>query len=221
MMSSGDPYGVIVDVDGVLRWGSLRRQLGRLRALRTTSLRDRRSMLAMPRLVRALAADLGGAPVVYLTAFSKVSAQLITSLLERDGYPSGTLLTTGRSFVPRWIVGGRWKRKLAAIEQIADRMPGVRWVLLGDDGGHDPQAFVEFASRRDGVAVIGLRQVFDVDSPKINLFSPAGGAVGAAVVGAPNGEELLPLVRVVLGIGQPRGDRSMTGSSRSSSAATE
>ena len=69
MMSSGDAHGVIFDVDGVLRWGSLRRLLGRLRALRTTSLRDRRSMLAMPRLVRALSADLGSAPVFYLTDF--------------------------------------------------------------------------------------------------------------------------------------------------------
>jgi hypothetical protein len=91
MMSSGDAYGVVFDVDGVLRWGSLRRLLGRLRALRTTSLRDRRSMLAMPRLVRALSADLGGARVVYLTAFSKVLARPMTRLLGRDGYPSGTL----------------------------------------------------------------------------------------------------------------------------------
>src|SRR5699024_10257665 len=30
------------------------------------------------------------------------------------------------------------------------------------------------------------------------------GTVGAAVVGAPNGEELLPLVRAALGVGQPR-----------------
>ena len=68
-MTTGDAHGVIFDVDSVLRVGSLRRQLGRLRALRTTSLRDRRSMLAMPRLVRALSADLDGAPVFYLTAF--------------------------------------------------------------------------------------------------------------------------------------------------------
>ena len=204
-MSSGDAHGVIFDVDGVLRWGSLRRLLGRLRALRTTSLRDRRSMLAMPRLVRALSADLGGAPVVYLTAFSKVLARPMTRLLGRDGYPSGTLVTTGRSFVPRWVVGGSGARKLAGIEQLADRMPAVRWVLLGDDGGHDPQVFVDFACRRpDRVAVIGLRQVFDVDRPKIDLSAPVRGAVGAAVVGAPNGEELLPLVRAALGIGQPR-----------------
>ena len=132
-------------------------------------------------------------------------ARPITSLLGRDGYPSGTLLTTGRSFVPRWVVGGSRTRKLAGIEHLADRMPDVRWVLLGDDGGHDPQVFVDFACRRpDRVAVIGLRQVFDVDRPKIKLPSPGRGAVGAAVVGAPNGEELLPLVRAALGIGQPR-----------------
>ena len=79
MMTSGDAHGVIFNVDSVLRLGSLRRQLGRLRALRTTSLRDRRSMLAMPRLVRALSADLDSAPVFYLTAFPIVLAKPITA----------------------------------------------------------------------------------------------------------------------------------------------
>ena len=99
-------------------------------------------------------------------------------------------------------------------------MPNVRWVLLGDDGGHDPQVFVDFAHRhRDRVAVIGVAAGVDVDSPRINC-RPARRPVDAAVVGAPNGEELLPLVRAALGIGQPRRARSRTGSSRSSSAAT-
>jgi phosphatidylserine/phosphatidylglycerophosphate/cardiolipin synthase-like enzyme len=205
MMTSGDAYGVIFNVDSVLRLGSLRRQLGRLRALRTTSLRDRRSMLAMPRLVRALSADLDSAPVFYLTALPIVLAKPITALLKRDGYPSGTLVTTGRSFTAQWVFGGSRTRKLAGIERLADRMPNVRWVLLGDDGGYDPQVFVDFEHRyRDRVAVIALRQVLDVDSPTINLRSRPVGTVGATVVGAPNGEELLPLVRAALGIGQPR-----------------
>ena len=219
-MTTGDAHGVIFNVDSVLRWGSLRRLLARLRALRTTSLRDRRSMLAMPRLVRAVSADLDNAPVFYLTAFPIVLAKPITTLLKRDGYPSGTLLTTGRSFTARWVVGGSRTRKLAGIEYLADRMPNVRWVLLGDDGGHDPQVFVDFAHRhRDRVAVIALRQVFDVDSPRINCRLGPGGAVGAAVVGAPNGEELLPLVRAASGSGSPARVRSRTGSSPSSNAA--
>jgi hypothetical protein len=204
-MSNGDAHGVIFTVDSVLRLGSLRRQLGRLRALRTTSLRDRRSMLAMPRLVRALSADLDNAPVFYLTAFPIELARPITNLLTRDGYPSGTLLTTGRAFAPRWLVGGSRARKLAGIERLADRMPNVRWVLLGDDGEHDPRVFVDFAHRRrDRVAVIALRQVIDVDRPKINLPYRPEGTVGLALVGAPNGEELLPLVRAAVGMGQPR-----------------
>lgn len=162
-------------------------------------------MLAMPRLIRALSADLSGAPVFYLTGFPSVLARPITALLRRDGYPSGTLLTTGHGFAPRWGVGGSSARKLAGIEHLADRMPNVRWALLGDDGGRDPQVFVDFACRhRDRVAVIALRQVFDVDRPKIDLSSRAHDIVGAALVGAPNGEELLPMVRAALGIGQPR-----------------
>jgi phosphatidate phosphatase APP1 len=99
MMSSGDAHGVISNVDSVLRLGSLRRLLGRLRSLRTTSLRDRRSMLAMPRLVRAISADLDGAPVFYLTAFPIVLARPITNMLLRDGYPyrGGRVLRPGSS----------------------------------------------------------------------------------------------------------------------------
>ena len=116
------------------------------------------------------------------------------------------LLTTGRSFVPRWVVGGSRARKLAGIEDLADRMPDTRWVLLGDDGGHDPQVFVDFAAAAGTVfAVIGLRQVFDVGAGQDQYVVPGlGFRRCAAVVGAPNGEELLPLVRAALGIGQPR-----------------
>jgi phosphatidylserine/phosphatidylglycerophosphate/cardiolipin synthase-like enzyme len=205
MMPSGDFHSVIFDVDGVLRWGSIRRLMGRLRALRRTTLRDRRSILAMPRLVRAISADLGDAPVFYLTDFPVVLGKPIMKLLRRDGYPPGTLVTTGRNFMLRWVVGGSKTRKLAGMEDLADRMPDTRWVLLGDDGGHDPQVFGEFtARRRDRVRVVGLRQVFDVERGNINMSSQGLGSVGAPVVGAPNGEELLPLVRAALGIGQPR-----------------
>src|SRR6185312_3116033 len=145
MMTTGDVHGVIVDVDGVLRWASIRRVLGRLLALRTTALRDRRSMLAMPRLVRTLATDLGDAPVFYVTNFAALVAGPIRNLLGRDGYPPGTLLQTGHNLRPRWLLGGSSARKLAALQQLVERTPDVRWVLVGDDGEHDPQVFTDLA----------------------------------------------------------------------------
>ncbi len=204
-MTGGSAHAVIFDVDGVLRWTSLRRVLGRIRELRSTSPQDRRSMLAMPHLVRTLSTDLDEAPVFYLTAFSSLMTRPITEVLGRDGYPPGVLLTTGRRFVPRWLVDGGGDRKRAALDSLATGMPDTRWVLLGDDGGLDPQLFVDFAARRrDRVALIGLRQVFDTDRSKVDVPAPVRDLVEETVVGAPNGEELLPLVRARLGIGQPR-----------------
>ena len=55
-----------------------------------------RSMLAMPRLVRALSADLGDAPVFYLHPLSRPAGRADHEpARHRDGYPPGTLLTTG------------------------------------------------------------------------------------------------------------------------------
>ena len=68
MNSEQQRYGLLFDVEGVLRLEMPRRQLGRIRALLSMSFRERRSILAMPRLVWALSTDLGGAPVFCLTA---------------------------------------------------------------------------------------------------------------------------------------------------------
>jgi hypothetical protein len=62
MMSGDTSCGVLFDVDGVLRIGTPRRQLHRIRALLGSSPRDRRSVLGMPRLIRALSADLAARP---------------------------------------------------------------------------------------------------------------------------------------------------------------
>ena len=191
---SGDAHAVIVDVDGVLRWGSIRRLLGRLRALRTTALRYSTFDAGHAPSVRALSADLGNAPVYYVTNFSVLVARPITNLLTRDGYPPGALLPTGHSLLPRWLLGGSRARKLAGLQQLAEQAPDVRWVLVGDDGEHDPEVFLDFAHHHpDHVAVIALRQVYDVDRPRITPSARAADTVGAAVVGAPNAEELLPL----------------------------
>ena len=164
---------------------------------------DRRSVLAMPRLVRALSADLDNAPVFYLTAFPVVLARPITALLDRDGYPSGTLLTTGRSFTARWVFGG--SRDAQARGDRRPRRPDAERALGAPRRrrGARPTGIPRFRApppgpgRGDRVAA-GV----DVDTEDQPAARPT--AVSAAVVGAPNGEELLPLVRAALGIGQPR-----------------
>lgn len=202
---SEPPLGVIFDVDGVLPLATVSRQLRRLRALLIRSIHDLRSVQGMPHVLRSLAADRPGVPVFYLTALPVNLVRPLASLLRRDGYPSGTALMAGRALVPRWLGGGGTAHKRAAIERLANRFPQMRWVLIGDDGGHDPSVFVEFARcRPDRVAVIALRQVLDVDPPESDVLTRPGSVAGVCLVEAPNGEELLPRLRAGLGREQPQ-----------------
>ncbi|MDN5750958.1 MAG: hypothetical protein L0H64_21030 [Pseudonocardia sp.] len=84
---AGPAFGVVHDVDGVLRLAPLGRQLVRLRALFSRNAKDRRSPLSMPRLLQALAESEAAAPVFYLTVLPNRLARPLTGLLRRDGYP--------------------------------------------------------------------------------------------------------------------------------------
>ena len=172
----------------------------------------------MPRLIRALSAGLGGAPVFYLTSFSIRLARPVKMLVD-DGYPAGTLVPTGQGFAPRFMVGGSRKRKLTAIERLAERMPELRWVLVGDDRGHDAQVFVDAALRqRDRIALIAARQVLDVDRPKINVPYRPDGGLGAALVAAPTRRSCSRWHERRWGWGSRGRDRPRTGSSPTASA---
>ncbi|MGE2726080.1 phosphatase domain-containing protein [Mycolicibacterium pulveris] len=208
--------GVVYDVDGVLRLASPRRQLRRLRAALRRSGRDRRSVLSMPRLVQEVTASHPDADVFYLTAVPDRFAQRIINFLHRDGYPSGTVLTSGRPLALGWLLGAALDRKRAELDRLAEQHPHLRWVLIGDDAGHDVDLFSDFTSSHpDRVAVIALRRATDEGEPWADR--PA-----VPVVSAPNGEEMLPSLRAALSLGDPKstgiGDWFLTSSERGNDA---
>lgn len=180
---------MVCDVDGVLPITHVRRQLGRVSALFNRSPRDRRSVLGMPHLVRHLAhSDLAPA-VFYLTAAPDLSAPLISDALTRNGYPTGTALPAGGDLAPGWLVGHSLTPKRAALDRLAERHPQLRWILIGDDAGPDPDLFADFARRHPGrVAVIALRE----DRRQSRRALRGDDLPGVAVVTAPNAEEILP-----------------------------
>ena len=46
------------------------------------------------------------------------------------------------------------------LERLARNFPHVRWILIGDDGQHDPEIYAEFAQRHpDRVKAIVIRQL--------------------------------------------------------------
>lgn len=193
--------GVVYDVDGVLRIAPLRQQWGRIRALMARGPRDRRSLLGMRRVLAELADRDPPAEVYFLTALPMQLARPLRAALRDDQYIAGTLLMAGRSLLSGWLFGAGLDRKRETLDRLAAAHPETSWVLVGDDAGHDPALFAGFARDHPGrVAAIALRRLLDVDP------TTAAEDLGAPVVEAPNGEEMLPGLHAALGLARRAGE---------------
>ena len=56
-------------------------------------------------------------------------------------------------------------QKRATLERLAGEFPDVRWLLVGDDGQHDPEIYGDFvASHPENVAAVAIRQLSPTQS---------------------------------------------------------
>ncbi|APF40585.1 App1 family protein [Neomicrococcus aestuarii] len=100
------------------------------------------------------------APVIYLSTGAWNVAQTLQRFLKRNLYPKGPLLLTDWGPTEgRWFRSGM-QHKVNQLRRLADEFPDVKWLLIGDDGQHDPEIYAEFARRYpDHVRAIVIRQL--------------------------------------------------------------
>lgn len=204
--------GVVCDVDDTVWVTNLHHPLRAAWRTIARSSSGRRPVPGMTNLLRALRERYPDAPVVYLSNGPWNLAGPVTRFLERRGFPAGPLLMTDWGITPRaWFRDGR-AHKRSSLERLVEDFPQVQWVLVGDDGEHDPDLYSEFAVRHpDQVAAIALRQVKPRQPERAVAEDPARGPAhdesGVArtstrpvVVRAPDGTGLLCGLRDVLGV---------------------
>lgn len=99
-------------------------------------------------------------PVVYLSTGPWNVQPTVRDFLERLSYPRGAFLMT--DFGPSntgWFRSGP-EHKRRELRRLADELPQVRWVLVGDDGQRDPEIYAEFAREYPAhVAGIAIRSL--------------------------------------------------------------
>jgi phosphatidate phosphatase APP1 len=143
-----------------------------------------------------------GAAVFYLSTGSWNVAPALNRFLSRNLYPSGPLLLT--DWGPqkdRWFRSGQ-QHKRAALIRLAREFPSMRWLLVGDDGQHDPEIYAEFAgSHPQNVAAVAIRALSPTETVLAGNFpSLAGQQVVASDQGgkrwlsAPDGAGLWKLL---------------------------
>ncbi|MEO5920502.1 MAG: phosphatase domain-containing protein, partial [Pseudolysinimonas sp.] len=153
-------FGLVSDIDDTVMVTALPRPF--LAAWNTFVLDEhaRTPVAGMAVLYERLLRAHPGLPVIYLSTGAWNTVPTLSRFLSRNLYPRGTLLLTDWGPThDRWFRSGP-EHKRANLLRLAEEFPHVRWLLVGDDGQHDPQLYGDFADAHpDNVAAVAIRQL--------------------------------------------------------------
>lgn len=206
VVGADQTHGIVSDIDDTVLSTSLPRPL--IAAWNTFMLAEgaRRPVPGMAPMYRELLATQPDAPVVYLSTGAWNTAPQLTRFLQRSGYPPGPLLLTDWGPTNTgWFRSGQ-EHKRASLHRLARELPHIRWLLIGDDGQHDPRLYTDFASRRpDRVRGIAIRELSVGEQVLTNGVPLANDDIAPApteelevpVVRAPDGYALARQVRPI------------------------
>jgi phosphatidate phosphatase APP1 len=160
VIDESSTFGVVSDIDDTTMVTAVPRLL---LAAWNTFVRQasaRRAVPGMPELYRQLATAHPDAPFVYVSTGAWNTARVLRGFLTRNGYPAGPLLLTDWGPTQTgWFRSGQ-EHKDTSIDRLMTTFPHVRWLLVGDDGQHDPDIYRRATERwPDRVVAVAIRQL--------------------------------------------------------------
>jgi phosphatidate phosphatase APP1 len=196
-------FGIVSDIDDTVMVTALPRPF--LAAWNTFVLDEhaRAAVPGMAVLYERLANVNPGAPVFYLSTGAWNVAPALNRFLSRHLYPAGPLLLTDWGPQKDRFFRSGQQHKQAALNRLATEFPWVRWLLVGDDGQHDPEIYARFAaSHPANVAAVAIRKLSPTQAVLAGAFpSPAEQApvaseeTGKRWLSAPDGAGLWRLLK--------------------------
>ncbi|GAB3710558.1 App1 family protein [Mariniluteicoccus flavus] len=196
-------WGLVSDIDDTVITTSLPRPL--VAAWNTFVLEEnaRQAVPGMAELYADLLADHPDAPVVYVSTGAWNTAPTLQRFFRHHDYPRGCMLLTDWGPTNSgWFRSGQ-EHKRMCLRDLAIDFPKVKWILIGDDGQHDPALYGEFAEAHpDRVRVIGIRQLTPGEQvlahgtlASLDQEDKAARDPEVPEVRAPDGQGLQPLLR--------------------------
>jgi phosphatidate phosphatase APP1 len=152
--------GIISDIDDTVLVTALPRPLlafWNTFVRHETSRRPVRGMATLYGEIRRMHPD---APFFYLSTGAWNVAPVLTQFLARHAFPPGPLLMTDWGPTPDgWFRSGR-EHKRQQLRRLMDELPQLHWLLIGDDGQHDPELYAEAAEEApEQLRAVAIRQL--------------------------------------------------------------
>jgi phosphatidate phosphatase APP1 len=202
VVAGGTATGIVSDIDDTVMITALPRPLVAFWNTFVRQEASRRPVPGMPLLYQALLDAHPGAFVVYLSTGPWNVAPALEHFLRRNGYPPGPLLLTDWGPTESaWFRSGR-EHKTTQLRRLLSELPDRHWILVGDDGQHDPEIYAGIAQESpERIRAVVLRQLTAIEQvlthgtpePPEQLPQRPGPAVEE--VRAPDGVELLAALR--------------------------
>lgn len=158
---------------------------------------SRQVVPGMPRLYQRLLREHPQMPVVYLSTGAWNVFPVLKRFLYRNGYPDGPLLLTDWGPTNTGFFRSGPDHKHRSLERLREALPDLRWILVGDDGQHDPTIYAEFAERHpEAVEAILIRELTEPEQllahgTRKPLAEPREDRDGPLSLSAPDGHGLL------------------------------
>lgn len=153
-------FGIVSDIDDTILTTFLPRLFVAAWNSFVVTEEGRRAVPGMARLYRHLLDENPGSPIIYVSTGAWNTHPFLTRFMARNDYPAGAMLLTdwGPTNTGWFRSGPEHKRR--ALRELARDFPNIRWLLIGDDGQHDPSLYHEFAELQpDKVRAIAIRQL--------------------------------------------------------------
>ena len=129
------------------------------------------------------------APVFYLSTGAWNTFETLSAFLKRYNLPDGPMLLTDWGPTPTGMFRSGQEHKKVQLRNLIIDYPDIKWILVGDDGQHDPLIYGEaVAEHPDRIAGVAIREL----SPGEHVLSH--GTTGALTTITTNGGQGVPAV---------------------------
>ncbi len=202
IVPNAETFGIVSDLDDTVISTWLPRPLI---AAWNSFFRTEAARLAVPGMAamyRELLALHPRGLVVYLSTGAWNTQGFLRRFLARHRFPDGPMLLTDWGPTNTGFFRSGQQHKRSALLQLAMDFPHIKWLLVGDDGQHDPEIYGEFAeSDPDRVRAVLIRRLNPAEQflahGTLEPIEPSRRSrhPGTPIIQAPDGRGLLTKLR--------------------------